>query len=63
MEVTEYRIQNTGYRIQDTEYRIQNTYSMSREDLGVGVQVSPVLGPLTRIVTLEGGNYVTSRST
>ena len=54
--------QDGSHRIQDTEYRIQNTYSMSREDLGVGIQVSPVLGPRTRIVTLERGNYVTSRS-
>ena len=35
---------------------------MGREDLGVGIEVRPLPGLLTRIVTLEKGNYVTSRS-
>ena len=35
---------------------------MGREDLGVGIEVRPLPGLLTRIITLEKGNYVTSRS-
>ena len=35
---------------------------MGREDLGGGIEVRPLPGLLTRIITLEKGNYVTSRS-
>jgi hypothetical protein len=64
------QIKVTGYTIQNTESRIHNTYSISpltygvrREYHGVGIHVSPVQDILMMIVTLNGGNSVTDRST
>ena len=64
------KIKVTGYTIQNTEHRIRNTYSISpltysmrRKNHGVGIHVRPVQDVLMTIVTLNGGIYITDRST
>ena len=64
------KIKVIGYTIQNTEHRIRNTYSISpltysmrRKNHGIGIHVRPVQDVLMTIVTLNGGIYITDRST